>query len=186
MPDASERRVHRLPLPSFQSELSPAAGGEPVVLATTTARGDFPPRRHVAESLESMQNGVKHPVGPLDAPSRQFPDTLEDGVTFAPSAGDGSQRNSDYSIARGGGKSMNVRTPVLLPLQPSRWTGGAQTDDKRGAEALRLRVCHKSDPSSVSPAHELAAPVSKVRGCGVRPGARRAHHFALAAMDRVM
>ena len=30
-----------------------------------------------------MQNGVKHPVGPLDAPAGQVPHPLEDGVAVA-------------------------------------------------------------------------------------------------------
>src|SRR5688572_28276806 len=47
-PDAPQRRVHRLPLPAFLGELSPAPGCEPVVLATMAVVRDFPARLDVA------------------------------------------------------------------------------------------------------------------------------------------
>src|SRR5215217_4755222 len=101
-PDAPQRSIHRLPLPAFLGELSPAPGRDPVVLAAAAALRNFPPRLDVAEPLEPMQNGVEHPVRPLHAPSGQLPNSLEDGVAVAVLFGQDRQddrgRGSGYQV----------------------------------------------------------------------------------------
>src|SRR5215213_583247 len=101
-PDASQRCVHRLPLPAFLRELSPAPRRDTVVLATAAALRNFPPRLDVADPLEPMQNGVEHPVRPLHAPSGQLPNSLEDGVAVAVLFGqdcqDDRRRGSGYQV----------------------------------------------------------------------------------------
>src|SRR5919206_5303437 len=101
-PDASQRCVHRLPLPALLGELSSAPGRDPVVLATAPALRNFPPRLDVAEALEPMQNGVEHPVRPLHAPPGQLPNSLKDGVAVAVLFGqdrqDDRRRGSGYQV----------------------------------------------------------------------------------------
>jgi len=106
LPDAAQRSVHRLPLPAFLGELNPSGGRDPVVLATTAALCDFPPRFDVAESLEPMQNGIEHAVGPLHVAAGQLPDTLEDGVAVAIPFGKNRQHE------RGRGSSGQVLVDV--------------------------------------------------------------------------
>jgi|SRR3989338_5975531 len=83
LPDPPQRRIHRLPLLSFLSKLSTAAGGDPVILATAAGLGLFPTRFDVAESFEPMQNRIEHPVCPLHVPSGQLLHSLDDRVTVA-------------------------------------------------------------------------------------------------------
>src|SRR3712207_1788333 len=105
LPDAPWRSVHRLPLPAFLRELSPAPGRDPIVLATAAALRNFPPHLDVAEALEPMQNRVEHPVRPLHAPSGQLPNSLEDGVAVAVLFGQDRQddrgRGSGYQVQIG-------------------------------------------------------------------------------------
>src|ERR671920_136293 len=102
LPDAPQRRVHRLPLPAFLRELSPAPGRDPVVLATAAALRNFPSRLDVAEPLEPVQSRVEHPVRPLHATSGQLPNSLEDGVSVAVLFGQDRQddwgRGSGYQV----------------------------------------------------------------------------------------
>src|SRR6476660_9324650 len=65
LPKAAQRRVHRFPLPAVLSELGPALRRHTVVFSAATARGNLPPCFDVTQALEAMQNGIKHPVGPL-------------------------------------------------------------------------------------------------------------------------
>ena len=83
LPDPSQCRVHRLPLPPFLCELGFPLGGDPVVFAATARLCFFPPRFDVAEPLEPMQNGIKHPVRPLHVPSGQLLNPLDDCVAVA-------------------------------------------------------------------------------------------------------
>src|SRR5262245_7489052 len=103
-PDAPQRGVHRLPLPPFLGELIPPLRRDPVVLAAAAAPRNLPPRLDVAEPLEPVQNGVEHPVSPLQVPAGQLTDALEDGVAIAVRFG---QDRQDHR-SRGGGNQVLV------------------------------------------------------------------------------
>ena len=83
LPDPTQRRVHRMPLPAFFRELGFPLRGDPVIFAAAARLRFFPPRFDVTEPLEPMQNGVKHPVRPLHVPSGQLLHSLDDRVTVA-------------------------------------------------------------------------------------------------------
>src|SRR6185312_2848907 len=82
-PDTPQCRVHRLPLPPFLGQLLPTPPGDPIVFATAAALGNSPARIDITQPLQPVQNGIQHPVGPFQATSRQFPHSLEDGVSVA-------------------------------------------------------------------------------------------------------
>src|SRR6185436_14669462 len=64
--------------------------------------GNLPPCRDVAEALEPMQDGIEHPVRPLQMPAGELAHALQDGVAIAvPLRQDGQHE-------RGGGGGYQV------------------------------------------------------------------------------
>src|SRR6185436_13830006 len=108
-PDTPQRRVHRLPLPALLDELRAASRRDAVVLAAAAALGDLPLRLDVAEALEPMQDGIKHPVRPLQVPPGEIADSLEDGVAVAVPFG----QDGQHDRGRGGGYQVLVDRHTL-------------------------------------------------------------------------
>ena len=91
--------MHHLPLLSLHRQVSPAAFGNPVVLAPTALIGLAPTRRDMSLALEPVQDGIEHAVGPLQMPAGQLGDALDDRVAIAVTVG----KNGEDEGRRGGG-----------------------------------------------------------------------------------
>src|SRR5262245_4788768 len=112
-PDPPQRVVDRLPLSLLLGELRAALRGDPVVLAPAAALRDLPARLDVAEALESMQDGVEHPVRPLHASAGDLADALEDRVAVAVRLGE--DRENDRGRGRGDQILVDLHVTASVP-----------------------------------------------------------------------
>ena len=87
-------------------ELRAAFLGNPVVLASSAVLGRGPLRHDMTLSLQAVEHGIEHAVGPLQMPARQLRDPLDDGVAVAIAFGE------DREHERGGGRSYQVLVHV--------------------------------------------------------------------------
>src|SRR4051812_18680114 len=80
VPDAREGLADDGPLATVLGERGGAARAEAIVLAGAPGGGGPPGRFDLPEPLETVQQGVQHPVAPLELPVRERVDALQDGV----------------------------------------------------------------------------------------------------------
>lgn len=83
MPGVPERTSNDLPLAALFTQRVLALTGDAVVPAPATAPWRVPRRLNVAKAVQTVQQRVQHPVGPLHLATGQLIDALENGVTIA-------------------------------------------------------------------------------------------------------
>ena len=73
--------MHGEPLRPFALKRFLAFGAEPIVLSSSAAVGDLPPRLNQALLLKPVEDRVEHPVGPFEMAVGEPLDFLDDRVT---------------------------------------------------------------------------------------------------------
>src|SRR5688500_3831828 len=82
-PQVAQRARDGRPLPLLLRERRAPVVGDRVV-ATLASLGGRPPfGGDVAEPLQTVEQRIEHPVGPLELAAGQLTDALEDGVAIA-------------------------------------------------------------------------------------------------------
>ena len=82
-PDVTQGTGDGRPLPLLLRERRPSVVGDHVVPATTSFVGCPPLRGDVPEPAQAVEQGVEHPVGPLELTRRELAHPLEDRVPVA-------------------------------------------------------------------------------------------------------
>jgi hypothetical protein len=82
-PESIEDRLNGPPWPAVIDHHGMGSGAELVVLALATGFRSAPAGVDEPIGLQSVEDRVKHAIGPLDLPAGEFPYLLDDGVAVA-------------------------------------------------------------------------------------------------------